>query len=56
MRSLATIIGSYEFKMPGNVAINYQRFHDMATEEMDKIHEWIVSQHSADYFFNSNSI
>ena len=56
MRGLATIIGSYEFKMPGNVAINYQRFHDMAIEEMDKIHEWIVSQHSADYFFNSNTV
>jgi hypothetical protein len=56
MRGLATIIGSYEFKMPGNIAINYQRFHDMATEEMDKIHEWIVSQHSADYFFNSNTV
>jgi hypothetical protein len=56
MRGLATIIGSYEFKMPGNVTINYQRFHDMATEEMDKIDEWIRSQHSLDYFFNSNTI
>lgn len=56
MRGLATIIGSYEFKMPGNVAINYQRFHDMATEEMDKIDEWIRTQHAADYFFNSNTV
>ena len=56
MRGLATIIGSYEFKMPGNVTINYQRFHDMATEEMDKIDEWIRSQHSLDYFFNTNTI
>ena len=56
MRGLATIIGSYEFKMPGNVAINYQRFHDMAVEELDKIDEYIRTQHSADYFFNSNTI
>ena len=56
MRGLATIIGSYDFKMPGNVAINYQRFHDMAVEEMDKIDEWIRTQHAADYFFNSNTV
>ena len=31
-------------------------YYDMAVEEMDKIHEWIISQHSADYFFNSNTI
>ena len=42
--------------MPGNVAINYQRFHDMAVEELDKIDEYIRTQHSADYFFNSNTI
>lgn len=56
MRGLATIIGSYDFKMPGGVTINYQRFHDMAVEEMDKIDEWIRTQHAADYFFNSNTI
>jgi len=56
MRGLATIIGSYNFKMPGNVEINYQRFHDMAVEEMDKIDEWIRTQHAADYFFNSNTV
>ena len=56
MRGLATIIGSYDFKMPGGVTINYQRFHDMAVEEMDKIDEWIRTQHAAGYFFNSNTI
>lgn len=56
MRGLATIIGSFDFKMPGNVTINYQRFHDMAVEELDKIDEWIRTQHAADYFFNSNTV
>ncbi len=55
MRGLATIIGSYDFKMPGGVTINYQRFHDMAVEELDKIDEWIDKQHSADYFLNTNT-
>ena len=56
--NLGTIakIGSFDFKMPGGVTINYQRFHDMAVEEMDKIDEWIRTQHAADYFFNSNTI
>lgn len=56
LRSMATIMGSFEFKLPGGITINYQRFHDMASEEMDKIDEWIRSQHSADYFFNTNTI
>ena len=56
MRSLATIMGSFEFKLPGGVTINYQRFHDMAMDEMDRIDEWIKNQHSADYFFNTNTI
>ena len=56
LRSLATIMGSFEFKLPGGVTINYQRFHDMAMEEMQQIDEWINKQHGADYMFNSNSI
>lgn len=56
MKSLATILGSYEFKMPGGITINYARFDDMANEEMDKIDEWINKQHSSDYFFNTNTI
>ena len=56
LRSMATIMGSFEFKLPGGITINYQRFHDMASEEMDKIDEWINKQHSADYFFNTNTI
>lgn len=56
LRSMATIMGSFEFKLPGGITINYQRFHDMATEEMQQIDEWINKQHAADYFFNTNTI
>ena len=55
-KSMATILGTYEYKMPGNVTINYSRFEDSADNEMDKIDEWCNKQHSADYFFNSNTI
>lgn len=55
-KSMATILGTFEYKMPGNVTINYSRFEDSADTEMDKIDEWCNKQHSADYFFNSNTI
>ena len=55
-KSLATILGTFEYKLPGGITINYSRFEDSADQEMDKIDEWIRTQHSADYFFTSNSI
>lgn len=55
-KSMATILGTFEYKMPGNVTINYSRFEDSADSEMDKIDEWCNKQHSADYFFNTNTI
>lgn len=55
-KSMATILGTFEYKLPGGVTINYSRFEDSADAEMDKIDEWINKQHSADYFFNSNTI
>lgn len=55
-KSLATILGTFEYKLPGGVTINYSRFEDSADQEIDKIEEWCKSQHSADYFFMSNTI
>lgn len=55
-KSMSTILGTFEYKMPGNVTINYSRFEDSADAEMDKIDEWCNKQHSADYFFNSNTV
>ena len=55
-KSMATILGTFEYKLPGGITINYSRFEDSADQEMDKIDEWLRTQHSADYFFTSNSI
>ena len=55
-KSMATILGTFEYKLPGGIVINYARFEDSADQEMEKIDEWLRSQHSADYFFTSNSI
>ena len=46
----------FEYKLPGGITLNHSRFWEMANEEMQRIDEWINKQHSADYFFNSNSI
>ena len=56
MRSMSTIMGTFDFKLPGGVTINVSRFHDMATEEMQQIDEYIAKNHSADYFFNTCTI
>ena len=56
LRSMATIMGTYEFKLPGGITINYSVWRDQAEQEMDKIYEWMKENHSADYFFNTNTI
>ena len=56
LRSMATIMGTYEFKLPGDITINYQVWRDQAEQEMDKIYEWMKENHAADYFFNTNTI
>lgn len=55
-QSLATIYGTFEFKLPGGITINYSKFEDSATTEMDKIDEWLESRHSPGYFLNTNTI
>lgn len=54
-RGLSTIYGTFEFKLPGGVTINYSRFSDEADEEMDKIEERLKDNYSADYFFLSGT-
>ena len=56
LRSMATIMGAFTFRLPGGSEINYQVFRDMANEEIQKIEEWVQKNHSADYFFNSNTV
>ena len=54
-RSLATIMGTFSFKLPGGVEINYDSFKEEANDEIDKITEWIDKNHGTGYFFTSNS-
>ena len=56
LRSMATIMGTFEFKLPGGITLNYQIWRDMANEEMQQIAEWIKSNHAAGYFYNTNTI
>jgi hypothetical protein len=56
MRGLATIVGTFDYKMPGGIGINYQRFHDMATSEIKDIEDWVSKQRSPSYFLTSCSI
>lgn len=56
MRSMSQIMGTFEFKMPGGVTINYSNFMDRAQNEMDSIFEWLKSNHSPDYFYNTETI
>lgn len=50
-RALATIYGSFEFKLPGGVTINYSTFSDTASDEINEIKEWAENNRSIDYFF-----
>lgn len=52
LRGLATIMGTFEFKLAGGVTLNYSRFSDMANEEMSKIEEYITKNHAMDYFIS----
>ena len=56
LRSMATIMGTIEFKLPGGTTLNYQVWRDMANEEMQQVHEWIVSTHATGYLYNTNAI
>lgn len=56
-RALSTIYGSFEFKLPGGIQINYSNFSDAANEEIEKIEEWVNDHNSAaSYFFQPNTL
>lgn len=56
LRSMATIMGTFEFKLPGGITINYSVWRDQANTEMQEIDEWINKNHAPDYFLNTNTI
>lgn len=56
MRSMATILGTFEYKLPGGITLNYARFDEKAENEMEKIEDILNKNHSPSYIFTSNSI
>lgn len=56
LRSMSTIMGTFEFKLPGGVTINHSAFQDRAQAEIDQIIEYLNKNHACDYFFTSNSV
>ena len=55
-RALSTIYGTFEFRLPGGVTINYSNFKDDADTEIDEIKEWCDENLSADYIFHPNTV
>jgi len=53
-KSLSQIFGTFTFKYPGGVEIRYDDFKSDAEEEIEKIEEYVESQHANDYFFQPN--
>ena len=56
LRSMGTIMGTMEFKLPGGVTLNYNRFNELASAYIQEVQEWITKNHAADYFINANTI
>jgi hypothetical protein len=55
-QALATIYGSFEFKLPGGGQVNYSHFSDAAEKELDEIKEWVLSHNGVAYFFQPNTL
>ena len=55
-QALSTIYGSFEFKLPGGVQINYSNFSDAAEKELDEIKEWVNNHNGVAYFFQPNTL
>ena len=55
-KSLSQIFGTFSFKYPGGVEINFSMYSDDANEELEKIQEWVENNHATDYFFQPNTI
>lgn len=53
-KALMNIYGSYEFKLPGGVTINYSNFSEQADAALDEVKEWMDRNRVHDYFFQPN--
>lgn len=54
-KSLTSIYGTFEFKLPGGVTLNADSFKDKADEEISEIKEWVKENRAVDVFFMSNT-
>lgn len=55
-RALSTIYGTWEFKYPGGVSINYSNLTDQADSEIEQIKEYFEQNRACDYFFQPNTL
>ena len=55
-RALNTIYGTFEFKLPGGVTINYSNLSEQADKDYDEIKEWAERNRACDYFFQPNTL
>ena len=49
-RSIGSILGSFDFKLPGGVSINYDIHKSDAESEIEEIKEWAENNRSSSYF------
>lgn len=56
LKSMATILGTFEYKLPGGISLNYARFDEIGNSEIEKIQEHIKGNHSPSYILTANSI
>lgn len=54
--ALSQIYGTFSFKYPGGVEINFSMYSDAASEELDSIKEWVENNRATDYFFQPGII
>lgn len=55
-RALSTIYGTFEFKLPGGVQINYSMHSDAANDEIEQIKEWAENNRAVSYFFMPKTV
>lgn len=55
-KSMGSILGTFEYKLPGGITMNVNRFWEQADKEEQDVKDWVKGQHTPDYFINSNTI
>lgn len=54
--AMATVIGTYQFKLPGGVQLNYDAFRQAAQSEREKIEDRIMKSHSPYTIFMTTTV